>query len=241
MTPDINYSEARGYNLGIARDLGLNAAVVYNQLAFWQGIKGKGKWFYKSYEEMTAELPLSEKQIRNAYLVLVEHGMIETAKKKIKGSPVMHFRVYMRARFGNLEVLESDKSAVSKESDKSSETINNKEPEKNSQAAEQQAALLVLVNKHTGRSFRTLPARGTSKLLKDFTLDELSSALAALAADPWHKDMLSQKKLSIEYLIRPTTIDKFLQVAQRTPAPAAAYTGPTSAPKKVWGDENVSQ
>ena len=71
--------------------------------------------------------------------------------------------------------------------------------------------LLILVNKVTHRAFRTLPNKGVKKLLGTFTLVEISSALTALAADDWHAERL--KELSLDYMIRPTTIDKFLSQA----------------------------
>jgi len=70
------------------------------------------------------------------------------------------------------------------------------------------ANLLSLVNAVTGRSFRTLPERGVKKTLDAFTLEEIDSALRGLAADPWHRTRM--KEFKIDYLIRATTIDKFL-------------------------------
>jgi hypothetical protein len=256
MTPDINYSEARGYNLGIARDMGLNAAVTYNQLCFWQGIVGKGKWFYKSYEEMTAELPLSIKQLRNAYQVLEENGMIETDKRKVAGAPTLHFRVYMRARFGNLEVLESDKSARTKDSDKKSQTINNKEntsmvadatPEQafDGKSEGQQATpasqllgvIIAIINpreKPTADRMRNLNAR-----LKEYSGDEIVAAAHALSKSAWHKE---NNQMSVDNLIRASKFGRWFQEATKnTPNYQRAYTGPTSAPKKVWGDEDAGK
>lgn len=68
--------------------------------------------------------------------------------------------------------------------------------------------LLLLVNKHTGRAFRTLPETGVKKTLDTFSLVEINSALSALAADAWHQPKL--KELSIAYFVRSTTIDRFL-------------------------------
>lgn len=74
-----------------------------------------------------------------------------------------------------------------------------------------QNSLLALVNKITHRSFRTLPDRGVKKTLDVFSLDEIERALTALANDDWHKERI--KEFRINYLIAPTTIDKFLALA----------------------------
>lgn len=84
----------------------------------------------------------------------------------------------------------------------------------NKSYVELEKKLLVLVNEVTGRNFRTLPERGVKKTLDAFSLEEIKSALRALAADPWHREKLREFK--IDYLIRSTTIDKFL--GQSTPA-----------------------
>lgn len=63
------------------------------------------------------------------------------------------------------------------------------------------------MNNITNRTFRTLP-RGTVKLLKTFSLEEIRLSLMKLANDPWHKERL--KELSSDYLLRTSTIDRFL-------------------------------
>jgi hypothetical protein len=78
-------------------------------------------------------------------------------------------------------------------------------------AAKNDEELLKIVNTIAKRSFRTLP-RGTKKLLDIFTLVEIEAALRAEVADPWHHDRI--KELSLDYMIRPTTIDKFLGQAK---------------------------
>ena len=104
--------------------------------------------------------------------------------------------------------------------------------------------LLSLVNKVTGRNFRTLPERGVKKTLDAFSMVEIESALRALAADDWHRERLSEFK--IDYLIRSTTIDKFLGKA--TPSTGDAY-GYKNGQKiftedekgnKYWGGELIT-
>lgn len=79
----------------------------------------------------------------------------------------------------------------------------NKEEDKSSSHVD----LLTILNEKTGRSFRVLP-RGSTKLLQVFSLGEIEKALAVLATDPWHEQRLGE--LSSDYLLRSTTIDKFL-------------------------------
>ena len=93
-------------------------------------------------------------------------------------------------------------------------TINLQESTNNLQSsAQKNKDLLTLVNKVTGRAFRTLPARGVKKTLDAFSLVEIETALRALRDDDWHSEKI--KELSIDYLIRSTTIDKFLGIAQQ--------------------------
>lgn len=73
--------------------------------------------------------------------------------------------------------------------------------------------LLEIVNEVIGRNFRTLPSTGWKKTLKMFTLEEIRSALVALRQDEWHSPRL--KTLSIDYLTRPTVIDKFLDSEEK--------------------------
>lgn len=85
------------------------------------------------------------------------------------------------------------------------------EPEKEKGSAQKEKELLDLLNSKTGRNFRVLP-RGTTKLLKTFTLEEIDTALGNLTKDPWHKEKINE--LSSDYLLRSTTIDKFFTQTQ---------------------------
>lgn len=80
---------------------------------------------------------------------------------------------------------------------------NNSRVEKHSQDEE----LLSLLNEVTHRQFRVLP-RGHRITQEKFTLEEIRRALMRLTQDSWHKQRLGE--LSSDYLLRPTTIDKFL-------------------------------
>lgn len=67
--------------------------------------------------------------------------------------------------------------------------------------------VLEIANEITGRNFRVLP-RGTKKTIDNFTLIEIDEALKRMASDPWHAARLG--KLSLAYMLRAETIDRFL-------------------------------
>jgi hypothetical protein len=101
------YSEARGYNLGLARELGLPAAVLYNQLIFWDG-RSKEEWFYKSYDELLDELPLSKSTLQRSREILEKAEYVETAVRKVNGTPKLHWRISRIATFHMVNLTTSD-------------------------------------------------------------------------------------------------------------------------------------
>lgn len=101
-------------------------------------------------------------------------------------------------------LLENQKPYSGKAEDINTTTNNN-------HIVELEKELLQIANQVTKRNFRVLP-RGTKKLLDTFSLVEIEAALRAEAADPWHRDRL--KELSLDYMIRPSTIDKFMATAR---------------------------
>lgn len=74
-------------------------------------------------------------------------------------------------------------------------------------SGEVEKELLKIINQVIGREFRTLP-RGFKKTLDLFSLEEIKKSLTNMSADAWHAQRL--KTLSSDYLLRATTIDKFL-------------------------------
>lgn len=114
------YSQARGYNLGVAMELGLPAACLFNQLLFWDD-RSKEDWFFKSYEDLVEELPLSRMTVVRARDKLESAGYVQTEVRKANGVPVVHWRVNGIFHSTNLVRSESTNLALS---------INNKEPNK---------------------------------------------------------------------------------------------------------------
>lgn len=122
MKKDMQYSEARGYNLGIARELGIAPALLYNQLLFWAA-RSKEDWFFKTYDDLTDELPLSKRTVQSARETLEAAGYVVTAVRKANGTPMLHWSILRIATFNvaNSATTEMANSATSnnnKESNK---------------------------------------------------------------------------------------------------------------------------
>ena len=194
-----DYSQARSFNLGIAVETSLEAALIYDDLAYAQKSFGKG-YFYRSDKQMLLRFPIfSKNTIRRHVAKLVDKGWISTKVMMVDGKPILHYQI--------------EQNLIPKMGKTYIETKTETKTDANAQS------LLALVNEITGRQFRTLPARGVKKTLDAFTLEEIRGALTALARDPWHQPKL--KELSIDYFIRSTTIDRFLGkapvVGEKTP------------------------
>lgn len=206
------YNQTRSLNLGIAVSLGVEAAFIYDDLAFAQHTVGKHDiWFYRSYEHLMNRLPImSESTMRRAIRKLEDSGWIRTKVKKVDGTPRLHFQIARTLSVALTETLEPvalTETSIYKTTKQTTKSVANA----TNAPKQKEKELISLVNKVTGRAFRTLPNKGVKKLLDTFTLVEIHSALAALAADDWHRERI--KELSLDYLIRPTTIDKFLQIS----------------------------
>lgn len=193
-------SRSISFDKDLADKIGINAAIVYNELSFWNG-RGKREdgWVYKTYREMTERLPLSQSTIQRAYKALEAQGFLETKVMKVGETPMLHYKL-----------TKSDivKLTISREPVKltKSSTIKNS----NKPVWEQTSAeILALLNRITGRTFRVLP-RGAKKVAATFSLAEIEAALINMAADDWHHERLGE--LSSDYMLRATTIDKFLDI-----------------------------
>lgn len=114
------YSDARGYSYGVALDVGLSAACVYQQLIFWSNV-AKGKWFYKSAVDLATELPISKATIDRSMTELKNAGYIEIKLKKANGAATRHIRVYSKRVNGFTQNAENGFTQFD-------QTYNNKEP-----------------------------------------------------------------------------------------------------------------
>jgi hypothetical protein len=218
------YSQVRAFNVGVAQDISVEAALIYDDLVYAQRNFGDG-WFFRSYEMLLKRFPFySEQTLRRHIKKLEEGGWISTKIMKVNGKPTCHFQI---GRFL------STKLAETMETTKLADSINTNNTKTTLSADAKSKELLVLVNEITGRQFRTLPARGVKKTLDAFTLDEIRNSLTALSHDPWHKPKL--KELSIDYFIRSTTIDRFMN---STYVPGGADTYGYKNGKKVFTEDD---
>lgn len=179
----------------LAQELGLSAALLFNNLQFWDG-KGKRDdgWIYKSYEEIMRYIPLSDSTIYRAYKTLKAAGLIETKVMRVDNKPTLHYRIAKPVSVKMTETIETVKMT---------ETINTVINNINMSESE----LLTTLNDATGRKFRVLP-RGWKKTAQAFTLEEIKTALLALKEDSWHAARIDS--LSSSYLLKAETIDRFI-------------------------------
>lgn len=71
----------------------IETAIIYQQLCYWQGIKGEGKWFYKTIKELQIETTIKERTQQRCIKKLLEEKVIQMCIIKTGGSPKRHFRV----------------------------------------------------------------------------------------------------------------------------------------------------
>lgn len=195
-----NYYAVIPADVRYSKDITANAKLLYAEVTSLCNKTGtcwaSNKYFAELYGVQPNRISVWVKQ-------LVEFGFLEC--KVVNGTTGS--RRYLRLRGG---VTEKHTPPYAKAEDSNTKINKNN----NGELEKSKTSLLSLVNEITGRSFRTLPERGVKKTLDAFTLEEISSALRALVADPWHAQRL--KEFKIDYLIRATTIDKFMGKAAPT-------------------------
>ena len=189
-----------GYNVDIAREFGINEAVVLNKLVYLHQIAKRGDGFTwytaKDWKEHTG---LSYYQVNKALQHLVNAGIVEIKNTYIQGTTT-------KAKHHRFAVQETSKSGI-QETSKSvnNNAINNaKNIVSNSEVSKK---LLDLLNEKTKRNFRILP-RGYKETLKKFSLEEIGKALDVLVDDDWHSKKINE--LKSDYLLRASTIDNML-------------------------------
>lgn len=195
-------NETRSFIVGIAIDCGIEAALIYDDLAFAQRSVGYGEWFFRSYEQLLNRLPfMSERTARTAIRKLEAAELISTQVKKDKmGVTKCHYRL------GTALLAERERQKLPNgQSAKIAEPINKqlKEATKEDFSLVHQkellAAIVVIVNpkeKVTDDRLRLLRGR-----LKDYTPDEIENAARALSKSQWHKD---NKRMSVDNLLAPS-------------------------------------
>lgn len=94
---ELDFNQSRSFNLGIARQIGLIPALIFDELSFWSK-KGKRDdgWIYKTTKDLIERLPVQERSVRTAITKLVQEGYVEKRIMKANGAPTMHFRITKR-------------------------------------------------------------------------------------------------------------------------------------------------
>ena len=197
-----------GYNVDIAREFGINEAIVLNKLVYLHQIAKRGDGFTwytaKDWKEHTG---LSYYQVNKALQHLVKAGIVEVKNTYIQGTTT-------KAKHHRFAVQETSKSGIQETSksgiQETSKSVNNnainnaKNIISNSEVDKK---LLDLLNEKTKRNFRILP-RGYKETLKKFSLEEIGKALDVLVEDDWHSKKINE--LKSDYLLRASTIDNML-------------------------------
>ena len=189
-----------GYNVDIAREFGINEAIVLNKLVYLHQIAKRGDGFTwytaKDWKEHTG---LSYYQVNKALQHLVNAGIVEVKNTYIQGTTT-------KAKHHRFAVQETSKSGIQE----TSKSVNNNAINNainivsNSEVSKK---LLDLLNEKTKRNFRILP-RGYKETLKKFSLEEIGKALDILVEDDWHSKKINE--LKSDYLLRASTIDNML-------------------------------
>ena len=205
-----------GYNVDIAREFGINEAIVLNKLVYLHQIAKRGDGFTwytaKDWKEHTG---LSYYQVNKALQHLVNAGIVEVKNTYIQGTTTKakhhRFAVQETSKSGIQETSKSGIQETSKSGiQETSKSVNNnainnaKNIVSNSEVSKK---LLDLLNEKTKRNFRILP-RGYKETLKKFSLEEIGKALDILVDDDWHSKKINE--LKSDYLLRASTIDNML-------------------------------
>ena len=205
-----------GYNVDIAREFGINEAIVLNKLVYLHQIAKRGDGFTwytaKDWKEHTG---LSYYQVNKALQHLVNAGIVEVKNTYIQGTTTKakhhRFAVQETSKSGIQETSKSGIQETSKSGiQETSKSVNNnainnaKNIISNSEVDKK---LLDLLNEKTKRNFRILP-RGYKETLKKFSLEEIGKALDVLVEDDWHSKKINE--LKSDYLLRASTIDNML-------------------------------
>lgn len=210
------YGQTRSFNLGIAQETSIEAALIYDDFSYMQSQVGSNKWFYRSYEQELARLPLmSERTMRDNIKKLIDAGYIEKKVKKVDDKPTCHYRVIAKWEPAkNAETMEPAKNAetsiykttkeTTKDGDKSPQ------PPRKKQVEDLLSALVAIVNpreKVTESRLRLLNAR----LKEKYTPDEIIASAKAFSKSTWHKE---NHQMTIDNLLAPSKFGRWY--AQRS-------------------------
>lgn len=219
MENDLDYSQTRSFNLGIAQATSIEAAIIYDDLVYAQKVFGRG-YFFRSYEQMMRRFPmLSERTIRRHVNKLEAGGWISTKIMKVNGKPTVHYQVGKLVS-AKLTDSVSAKMTDSMVSAKMTDSINltTKETTKSKNDINLfLSELLLLVNKKekaTDYRRRALAAR-----LKDYTPEEITAAAVTFSKSEWHRE---NHQMSIDNLLAPSKFGRWYALADTRPVVSEA-------------------
>lgn len=201
---NLDYSQQRSLNVGVAIQTSIEAALIYDDLVYAQKTFGRG-YFYRSDEMMLNRLPfLTKSTMRRHVDKLIEQGYLSTKIEKVGGSPVRHYQI---------EQILLPKMNKTKDLVKMTKTSNSKETIKETKNSvgvdELLLSLISLVNpkeKGTADRRRALNAR-----LKDYKPEEITNAAIAFSRSEWH---IENKQMSIDNLLAPSKFGRWFTKGQ---------------------------
>lgn len=197
------YSQVRAFNVGVAQDISVEAALIYDDLVYAQRNFGDG-WFFRSYEMLLKRFPFySEQTLRRHIKKLEEGGWISTKVMKVNGKPTCHFQIGRFLSTKLAETMETTKLADS--------ITNNTKTTKISSLFENDQLLLHIISlvnpKEKPTDDRRRQLRGR---LKDYSAEDIEGAAIALSQSEWHRE---HKQMSIDNLLAPSKFGRWF--AQR--------------------------
>lgn len=224
------YNQTRSFNLGIAEETSVEAALIYDDLAYAQKVFGKG-YFYRSDDMMILRFPIfSKNTIRRHVAKLVEAEYISTQVKKVNGRPVLHYQIekVLLPKMGkSIDIPKMGKTIykttkqITKNSDVDFGGVEappgRAEPPHTADFLETLIGIVNRKEKVTTDRVRVLNGR-----LKDYTEAEIVGAAHAFSHSAWHKE---NKQMSIDNLLAPSKFGRWYQAGQELrPAAKAAMT-----------------
>lgn len=221
------YNQTRSFNLGIALEVGIEAAIIYDDLAYAQHTFGEGEWFYRSYKQLINRLPfLNERSARRYIDKLEDAGWLQKKVAKLNGSPICHYRITKSLSDTVAGTIETDKMADSinietiketKDIKKTKTNLNNNisnssvsfggratPPIPLTPPSDLLVKLIKIINpkeKPIASRHRTLKAR-----LKEYSTEEIIEAAIVFSHSVWHKE---NHQMSIDNLLAPTKFGRW--------------------------------
>lgn len=125
----MEFGQSRSFNLGIAMQTSIEAALIYDELSFWssKGSRSDG-YIYKSMDELRERLPvIKERTMRRSIDLLQEKGYIEKKIMKANGAPTMHFKIakvlVVSGQNGQMDLDKMAKTETGVDLDKMAKTL----------------------------------------------------------------------------------------------------------------------